>query len=118
MISRLRRTFTLFVALTPLALAQSYTMTTLAGTSRLRDGSQAKTVPLRYPFGVAQDAAGNGYFPDASGPRGGPAAVDRASTPISGARGPGFSGDNGPAPKRAFHTPEAPKLDGKGNLCP
>src|SRR6266404_3194125 len=116
MISRLRRTFTLFVALTPLALAQSYTMTTLAGTSRLRDGSQAKTVPLRYPFGVAQDAAGNVYFADASDHRVRRVAVDGTITTIAGTGVAGFSGDNGPATKATFNTPEAIKLDGKGNL--
>src|ERR1035438_8181018 len=44
--------------------AQPDTMTTVAGSSRLGDGNAATSVPLRYPYGVAQDAAGNIYFAD------------------------------------------------------
>ena len=48
----------------PLALAQSYTISTVAGTTRLQAGNQATSVPLRLPYGVAQDAAGNVYIAD------------------------------------------------------
>src|SRR5436305_2039259 len=76
--------------------AQSYTMTTVAGSNRLREGSQAKTVPLRYPYGVAQDSAGTVYFADSSDHRIRKIAADGTITTIAGTGVPGFSGDGGP----------------------
>ena len=54
----------LLLTLAPVCLAQSYLMTTQAGSSRLLDGRPAKTVPIRFPYGMAQDSAGNVYFAD------------------------------------------------------
>ena len=54
----------LSAGLLSVSLAQSYLTTTVAGSSRLLDGHPATSVPLRRPWGIAQDAAGNIYFAD------------------------------------------------------
>jgi hypothetical protein len=44
--------------------SQTYSVTTVAGTSRLLDGEQATMVPLRDPNSIARDSAGNLYIAD------------------------------------------------------
>jgi hypothetical protein len=46
------------------AFCQPYTISTIAGTERVLDGSAAITVPLRDPAAVAVDPAGNVYIAD------------------------------------------------------
>jgi hypothetical protein len=92
------RTIPLLAAIAGLAVAQSYTMTTVAGSSRLGDGSPATSVPLRYPFGMAQDAAGNVYFSDNNDNRVRRVAPDGTISTIAGNGVPNFSGDGGQAP--------------------
>src|SRR5271170_7401004 len=96
------------------AAAQSYSIATVAGSSRLRDGNPATTVPIRYPYGVAQDTAGNIYFADALDNR-----VRRVDTKgiistVAGTGVAGFSGDGGPATQAMFDGPEGIRLDAKG----
>jgi uncharacterized protein (TIGR03437 family) len=93
--------------------AQSYSITTVAGSSRLGDGSPATSVPLRYPYGTAQDASGNIYFADAQDNR-----VRRVDTKgiistVAGTGVAGFSGDGGSATQAMFNNPEAVRLDAK-----
>jgi trimeric autotransporter adhesin len=105
--------FAIFSADTNL-LAQSYRMTTVAGSSRLGDGNLATTVPLRYPYGVAQDVAGNIYFADASDNRVRRVGTDGKISTIAGTGVAGFSGDGGPATQAMFDSPQAIRLDAKG----
>src|SRR5579862_5243941 len=105
-----------FLAFAPVCLAQSYLATTVAGSNRLLDGHAAKTVPLRYPNGVAQDSAGNAYLADADDNRVRKVDTSGIITTIAGNGTAGFSGDNGPAAQAALNFPQGIKLDGKGNL--
>jgi uncharacterized protein (TIGR03437 family) len=93
--------------------AQSYSMTTVAGSSRLGDGSAATSVPIRYPYGVAQDAAGNIYFADANDNRIRRVGTDGKISTIAGTGVAGYSGDGGPAILAKLDTPEAIRLDTK-----
>jgi len=96
-----------------LVSAQSYSISTIAGSSRLGDGSPATSVPLRYPYGTAQDASGNIYFSDGLDNR-----IRRVDTKgiistIAGTGVAGFSGDGGPATQATFNSPGAIRLDAK-----
>jgi len=92
-------------ALSPLALAQSYLTTTFAGSSRLLDGQPANTVPLRYPWGIAEDGAGNVYFADFSDNRIRRVDPTGIISTIAGNGAPGYAGDNGPAAKAQLDGP-------------
>ncbi|HTB10689.1 MAG TPA: Ig-like domain-containing protein [Bryobacteraceae bacterium] len=105
---------TLGLLFSAIVSAQSFSIATIAGSSRLRDGSPATTVPLRYPYGVAEDAAGNIYFADEQDNR-----VRRVDTSgiistIAGTGVAGFSGDGGQATQAMFNGPEGIRLDAKG----
>src|ERR1700684_2810200 len=76
---------------------QSYIAATIAGTSRLLDGHPANTVPLRYPNGMAQDAAGNIYFADSSDNRLRKDDPNGIISTVADNGLEGYSGDNGPA---------------------
>jgi uncharacterized protein (TIGR03437 family) len=95
-------------------IAQSYSMTTVAGSSRLGDGNPATSVPLRYPYGVAQDTAGNIYFADASDNRVRRVGTDGKISTIAGTGVAGFSGDGGLATQAMFDGPQGIRLDAKG----
>ncbi len=103
-------------ALSPLALAQSYLTTTFAGSSRLLDGHPANTVPLRYPWGIVQDASGNVYFADTSDNRVRRVDPTGIISTVAGNGQPGYSGDNGPATSAQLRGPQGIALDSKGNL--
>lgn len=94
--------------------AQSYRMATVAGSSRLGDGNAATSVPLRYPYGVAQDTAGNIYFADASDNRVRRVGTDGKISTVTGNGVEGFGGDGGPATQAMLDTPEGIRLDAKG----
>ena len=96
--------------------AQSYTATTVAGVSRLLDGNAAITVPLRAPWGAAQDAAGNIYIADRFDNRIRKVGTDGKISTIAGIGVAGFSGDGGPAPAAKLNSPQGLHLDGQGNL--
>src|SRR5579872_4398474 len=104
------------LAFAPVCLAQSYLVTTVAGSNRLLDGHPAKTVPLRYPYGVAQDAGGNAYIADNNDNRIRKVDASGVITTVAGNGTAGFSGDNGPAAQAMLNGPQGVKLDGKGNL--
>jgi hypothetical protein len=87
----------LWTALAAPLFAQSYTTTTIAGTSRLLDGHAANTVPLRYPYGMAQDAAGNVYFADSDDYRIRKVDTNGIISTVAGNGIEGYSGDGGPA---------------------
>ena len=100
----------------PVILAQSYLTTTVAGTTRLLDGKPATNVPLRRPWGIAQDSAGNFYIADSGDNRVRRVDVNGNISTVAGNGVPGFSGDNGPATAAELYTPQGVALDSKGNL--
>src|SRR5580704_11376307 len=107
------KAFILFSLFAGLVSAQSYSISTIAGSSRLGDGSPATSVPLRYPYGIAEDTSGNIYFADALDNR-----VRRVDTKgiistVAGTGVAGFSGDGGPATQATFNGPQAIRLDAK-----
>ena len=91
-------------------------MTTAAGGNRLLDGNPAKTVPLRYPDGAAQDSAGNLYFADRDDNRVRKVDTNGVISTVAGTGQAGFTGDGGPATKAQLNGPQGIKIDGKGNL--
>ncbi len=102
------------VLLDTCVVAQSYSITTVAGSSRLGDGNQATSVPLRYPYGIAQDAAGNIYFADSQDNRVRRVGTDGKISTVAGTGVAGFSGDGGPATQAMFDGPQGVRLDVKG----
>jgi uncharacterized protein (TIGR03437 family) len=103
-----------FFLLAAFSCAQSYSISTVAGSSRLRDGNPATSVPLRYPYGVAQDAIGNVYFADAQDNRVRRVDTKGIITTVAGTGVAGFSGDGGPATQAKLNTPQGLRLDAKG----
>src|SRR5262249_39124521 len=98
------------------AFGQSYTAQTVAGTTRFKDGAPAINTPLRYPWGVVQDGAGNIYVADNYDNRIFKIGTDGNIHAIAGTGQPGFSGDGGSALKARFFSPRGLCLDGKGGL--
>lgn len=96
--------------------AQSYTLTTFAGADRLGDGRQATTVPLRDPYGAAQDAEGNIYISDRDDHRIRKVSPAGVISTIAGTGRPGFGGDGGPATAAFLNTPTVVQLDNRGSL--
>ena len=103
-------------ALSASLLSQSFTVTTVAGTTRFVPGAAATSTPLRRPYGVAQDAAGNFYVADEGDNRVFRVSADGKITPIAGTGDAGFSGDGGAATDAQFDSPRGIRLDTKGNL--
>jgi len=108
------KTIIAFFLLCAALTAQSYSISTVAGSSRLRDGDPATTVPLRYPSGSAEDAAGNIYFADASDNRVRRVDPNGIISTVAGNGVAGFSGDGGPATQAMLNSPSGIKLDAKG----
>src|SRR5580704_14480683 len=98
------------------AFGQSYTIQTVAGTTRLKDGASATSTPLRYPWGLAQDAAGNVYFADERDNRILMVGTDGNIHIVAGTGVAGFAGDGGAALNAEFDSPRGLGLDGKGGL--
>jgi uncharacterized protein (TIGR03437 family) len=96
--------------------AQSFTISTVAGTTRFVPGAAATSTPLRRPDGVAQDAAGNIYVADTDDNRVFRIGTDGKIAPIAGTGQAGFSGDKGAATDAQFDSPRALRLDGNGGL--
>src|SRR5579885_3654231 len=110
----IRSIFCLLIA--QISFAQSYTTTTFAGSPRLLDGHPAKSVPLRYPYGAAQDSSGNVYFADSDDNRIRKVDPQGIISTIAGTGEAGFGGDGDQATKAKLKSPQGIKLDGKGNL--
>lgn len=99
-----------------LLLAQSYTTTTVAGATWLKDGTPAVESPLRSPWGVAQDTDGTIYLADARDHRIRKISPSGTISTLAGIGLPLYGGDGGPAARAGLDTPHGLKLDGKGNL--
>src|SRR4051794_24759768 len=97
----------LLAGVLPGVFAQSYNMSTVAGTTRLKDGNAALNTPLRSPTGVAQDAQGVIYISDRNDNRILKVGLDGKLTVIGGTGLAGFSGDGAAATKAEFDSPRA-----------
>ncbi len=98
------------------AWSQPYTISTIAGTSRLLDDSSATSAPLREPISVAADPSGNLFIADEADNR--IRKIDKNGTisTFAGTGLPGFSGDRGFANAAQLNSPAGIALDAKGNL--
>jgi uncharacterized protein (TIGR03437 family) len=95
---------------------QPYTISTIAGTDRLQDGSAANSAPLRAPVAVAVDQSGNLYIADELDNRIRKVNSSGIISTYAGTGIPGYGGDRGPATAAALNFPVGIALDAKGNL--
>ena len=98
------------------ALAQSYTIATIAGTDISGDGGLATQAILIQAEGLALDANGNLYIADAGANCIRKVLADGAITTIAGTGVAGFSGDGGPAVSAELNAPYGLALDSNSNL--
>src|SRR5579863_241644 len=98
------------------AESQPYTISTIAGTTRLLDGGRATAAPLRRPVAVALDAQGNLYIADQVDNRIRKVDTSGIISTYAGTGIPGYSGDRGPAAGAQLNSPESIALDNKGNM--
>jgi uncharacterized protein (TIGR03437 family) len=110
------RTTLLFVCLCFNALSQTYSISTIAGTDRVLDGSLAASVPLANPESIAFDSAGNLYITDPSDSRIRKVSTAGIITTIVGTGIPGFSGDRGPAAQAQINNPGQLAIDANNNI--
>ena len=97
-------------------LSQPYTISTVAGTARLLDGSAANTAPLRDPTAVVADAGGGFYIADGIDNRIRHVNAQGVISTFAGIGLPGYSGDRGKATLAALNTPQSIALDANGNV--
>src|ERR1700736_2645147 len=96
------------------AAAQQYVISTVAGGAPPPTPARGVDLSMRFPIGVATDAAGNAYFNsdncvfklDQKG----------VVTHIAGNSWPGYSGDGGLATSAQLLNPNGVAVDGAGNL--
>jgi len=96
-----------------LALAQQYTISTIAGGAPPSTPASAGSVAIGQPRRTAVDSAGNIYFSSAN-------SVFKLAggvvTLVAGNSRAGFSGDGGPAVNAQLNTPQGVAVDSAGNL--
>ncbi len=100
-------------------VSTSGTITTVAGNGTLGfsgDGGPATSAGLRYPTGVAVDAAGNLFIADSNNHRVRKVSTTGTITTVAGNDSPGFSGDGGPATNASLSSPTGVAVDTAGNL--
>ena len=98
----------------PAALAQTGTITTVAGGG---PNNVAKlSASFQYPVGVAQDSNGNTYVVDADGQRVFKINSSGTLTVFAGMGTSGYSGDGGPATSAELRNPSALAVDSSGNV--
>jgi uncharacterized protein (TIGR03437 family) len=98
------------------AWSQPYLISTLAGTPRLLDGSQATVAPLRTPVAVAVDTSGNLYIDDETDNRIRKVNTSGIISTYAGTGIPGFGGDRAPAAGAELNLPAGIALDSAGNM--
>lgn len=95
-------------------------ITTFAGGStnqaKLGDGGPATNAILRYPSGVALDAAGNMFISDLSENRVRRVDTNGIITTVAGTGGAGYAGDGGPATNAMLNEPDDVAVDSAGNV--
>jgi uncharacterized protein (TIGR03437 family) len=106
--------FILLLASGSIALAQQYTISTIAGGAPPATPVAGASISIGQPRRVAADAAGNVYFSSAN-------SVFKLSgsgvlTLAAGNSRAGFSGDNGPAVNAQLNAPQGLAVDSAGNL--
>ena len=96
------------------ALAQQYSISTIAGGAPPATPTPAVSTTIGQPRRVTADAAGNVYFSSGNSVF----KVSGAGTLalVAGNSRPGFSGDGGAAVNAQLNTPQGLTFDGKGNL--
>jgi uncharacterized protein (TIGR03437 family) len=108
-----------------LCRGQSYTISTVAGTSvntDSGDGGPATKAAICMPYGVAVDSSGNVYIAEGDagantcGNRIRKIAPDGTISTIAGGSGPGSSGDGGKASAAQVNDPRSLAVDSAGNL--
>jgi uncharacterized protein (TIGR03437 family) len=104
----------LFICFT--ALSQTYSISTIAGTDRVLDGSLAASVPLANPESIAFDSAGNLYITDPIDSRIRKVSTAGIITTLVGTGIPGFSGDRGPAIQAQINNPGGLAIDANNNI--
>jgi trimeric autotransporter adhesin len=105
--------------LLPLASAQQYTISTVAGIGLLPfggEGGPALNARLITPAGVAADAAGNVFVSDQYYSQVFRISASGTITTYAGNGQSGFSGDGGPATAAQLNAPSVLALDSAGNL--
>jgi uncharacterized protein (TIGR03437 family) len=100
----------------PSAWSQPYTISTIAGTSRLADGGPGNAAPLQVPIAVALDSNGNLYIADEGDNRIRKVDPTGIISTYAGTGLPGYNGDRGPAKNAALDFPTGVAVDTKGNL--
>jgi uncharacterized protein (TIGR03437 family) len=108
------RTSLLLLAGATLALAQQYSITTLAGGAPAPTPVAATSATIGRPSRVAVDSAGNVYF--SAGNAVYRIATSGTMTVVAGNGRAGFSGDNGPATQAQLNDPKGLAADSAGNL--
>lgn len=106
--------FILLLASGSIALAQQYTIATVAGGAPPATPSPGATISIGQPRRVTVDKAGNVYFSSSN-------SVFKLNgsgvmTLVAGNSRAGFSGDNGPAVNAQLNTPQGLALDAAGDL--
>ncbi len=94
-------------------------ISTVAGNGRggfSGDGGPATNASLRFPGGVALDAAGNLFIADRGNDRIRRVSPDDIISTVAGDGIHGFSGDGGPATNAALASPGSVVVDAAGNL--
>ena len=97
-------------------LAQPYIISTVGGTSRLLDGNQATTVPLRSPISVVADPSGGFYISDAFDNRLRYVSALGFISTVAGTGVAGIQGDRGKATAAQLNDPHTVVRDMNGNL--
>jgi uncharacterized protein (TIGR03437 family) len=108
------QTLALLAASVQLVHAQSYTITTIAGTNTIQDGIPAIQAFLRQPQAVQIDSAGNIYVLDLLDSRVRRIDPSGVITTVAGNGLAGFSGDGGPALNASINSPNDIALDRQG----
>ena len=106
----------LFFSLCLVGWSQPYTISTVAGTTRLLDGHSANTVPLRSPIAVALDSGGNLYIADEFDNRIRKVDTSGNISTYAGTGVPGYNGDRIKAVAAQLSSPTALAIDASGNL--
>ncbi|BDC48031.1 hypothetical protein F183_A03470 [Bryobacterales bacterium F-183] len=97
--------------------AQSYSASTVAGTTAIRDGIAATEAYLRQPQGVAVDRQGNIYISDTSDSRIRKiAAADGKISTVAGTGRAGFTGNSGVATELRLNRPTGLVIDPTGKI--
>ena len=106
--------FLIPAAATAALFAQSYSISTVAGQTVIRDGIPASQAFFRNPFAVVADAQGIVYIADNHDNRVRRIGKDGQITTIAGTGISGYSGDGGPAASAKLSDPSSLAIDKAG----